>query len=312
MGIAWLTENKPRYNKFMYRLSRVEGGKDQWKNIQTQPLEKQEEFVATIESYAPGTVPADKISRTKSLTKETEEKLEGEWETWKAAADRDGADVVKDMIDFGTMIAKENPNLPPHSKIKAPYNLIVARVRVKWSSNKRKAEETNHEEHDEPELEALEELETEMANITGGIRNEQIAPRTVATPAVAGADDTSEQNKQKTMSERDKTALAAIRKAHGMFDKNKRKWNADLDTSKRSEYTAGTKPEKDLSDIVGQCESLHSTIMTTDVKTTQGTALTDAELKAVGEATTQLIKDMKEGQKVAGKLRELFTMSRGE
>ena len=52
-----------------------------------------------------------------------------EWESFHAHASRDGLELTLELIKCGSLQAVRNPELPPQSTMKYPYDQIVRRVR---------------------------------------------------------------------------------------------------------------------------------------------------------------------------------------
>ena len=111
--------------------------------------------------------------------------IEGEWETFNAMAQRDGKELVLEMLEFGTLTSHVNPSLPPTSNIKWPYNLMVARVKQTWSAKQQGTKETTHEEREEEDEENAAEVKREYDRITGGVPGLIVPPKASAPPAAA-------------------------------------------------------------------------------------------------------------------------------
>ena len=320
--ITWLTNDKNRYNKFSYRLSQIIGGKERWEELKQASHAEQEAFVLEVERYPPGKAPPTIVHRATTVAKVKDEGIEGEWETFNAMAARDGHDLVIEMLEYGTLTSRVNPNLPPHTKIQHPFNLLVARVKQVWSSKKQGTVETTHRTDEETNEDNAAEVQREYDSITGGVPGLGVPPKAsvpapAATPAplagggapvAAGQEQETQKETKPELSERDKTVLVAIRKAHSMWDRNTRKWSADLDTSASNQNTRGTRPEGELSKIVQSCEGLHTTMMAVERKLTQNTSLTDKEIESVTKTMTALTSTMKSGAKIATALRGWFTV----
>ena len=321
--LTWLTNDKPRYNKFLYRLNFIEGGKERWEELKKASHAEQEAFVSEVESHAPGKAPPTIVHRATTVAKVKDEGIEGEWETFHAAAARDGEQLVLECLEYGTMTSHVNPKLPPTTKIKWPYTLMVARVKQVWSSKRQGTEETTHRKDEESNGDNAAEVQREYDNITGGVPGLGVPPKAsvpapAATPAPladGGQPQPAEKEQDQEnpqLSERDKTVLVAIRKAHSMWDRNTRKWSADLETSASNQNTAGTRPEGELLKIIQSCEGLHTTMMAVERKLTQNTSLTDKEIESVTKTITSLTSTMKAGAKTATALRNWFTIQEVE
>ena len=81
------------------------------------------------------------VAKLKAIHSENVEGSEGTWLPWTRAAEKEGGeDLLKEMVDAGTVICRRNPKLPASSKVPWPQNQECQHVVESWSKKKRKVE----------------------------------------------------------------------------------------------------------------------------------------------------------------------------
>ena len=69
------------------------------------------------------------------------EGTEGSWVPWKVAAEKEGGeDLLKEMVEAGTVLCRRNTKLPATTKIPWPQNQEVQHIVETFSRKKRKVE----------------------------------------------------------------------------------------------------------------------------------------------------------------------------
>ena len=81
------------------------------------------------------------VAKLKKIHTENVEGSEGSWIPWTVAAEKEGGeDLLKEMVEAGTVICRRNPKLPAASKIPWPQNQQVQHIVETFSRKKRKVE----------------------------------------------------------------------------------------------------------------------------------------------------------------------------
>ena len=81
------------------------------------------------------------VAKLREIHTENVEGSEGSWIPWNVAADKEGGeDLLKEMVEAGTVICRRNPKLPATSKIPWPQNQQVQHIVETFSRKKRKVE----------------------------------------------------------------------------------------------------------------------------------------------------------------------------
>ena len=79
------------------------------------------------------------VAKLKEIKTENVDGSEGSWVPWKVAAEKEGGeDLLKEMVEAGTVTCRRNPKLPASSKIPWPQNQECQHVVESWSKKKRK------------------------------------------------------------------------------------------------------------------------------------------------------------------------------
>jgi hypothetical protein len=67
-----------------------------------------ERFVEELVSMN-GDIPRDYIARKRSVVDEEESSHQSQWTSWKEASDKDGEDVLLEMVEAGTVETRRHP-----------------------------------------------------------------------------------------------------------------------------------------------------------------------------------------------------------
>ena len=103
--------------------------------------------------------------------------------------------------------------------------------------------------------------------------------------------------------ERDKVAIAAIRKAHWAWDKATREWGAVLEQSQHCSATEDSTYEKHLKTTLVNSRATDQIIVDLEKKLIAGTSLLDSELKEAAKSTAKLNTTLKGGNKLMGMIK---------
>ena len=101
---------KSLYNPFHYRCGKTVGLKEHWAELQQHASEEEQRaFVSAVIKGKPGVMPSEALEIKKRIIKRRTTATKGSWVTFKYAADRDGEDLVKEMILNKTIDTRFNP-----------------------------------------------------------------------------------------------------------------------------------------------------------------------------------------------------------
>ena len=291
-------QEKALYNSFHYRLGKTTGLKELWQELQQDASEaEQREFVKMMTANKPGILPSDAVEFKKRIIKRRTQATTGAWITFKAAADKDGEDLVKETINNKSVQTRFNPRLSKDTKLEWPYYLEIAKEKETWENSEMVQGEQNQKKEAE-EGGAVEKFEKEFEGrwATTGSRCAGGGPPP-AQGQVLEVEDDEEPEKKNKESERDAVAMSNLQKAHSLWDKSKRLWEGTLLKSAAHENTNGCRFEAVLKAAIVALDKVDSKNMEMEQKHLTGHKLTDDELKEAASRTTQLVKEIKEGNK---------------
>ena len=81
------------------------------------------------------------VAKPREIHNENVEGTEGSWVPWKVAAEKEGGEeLLKEMVEAGTVVCRRNPKLPATTKIPWPQNQEVQHIVETFSRKKRKVE----------------------------------------------------------------------------------------------------------------------------------------------------------------------------
>ena len=79
------------------------------------------------------------IAKLREIHTENVDGTEGSWVPWNVAAEKEGGEeLLKEMVDAGTVLCRRNPKLPATSKIPWPLNQQIQHIVETFSNKKRK------------------------------------------------------------------------------------------------------------------------------------------------------------------------------
>ena len=89
------------------------------------------------------------VAKLKQIHTENVEGSEGSWVPWSVAAEKEGGEeLLKEMVEAGTVACRRNPKLPAATKIPWPQNQEVQHIVETFSRKKRKVETESIEQDD--------------------------------------------------------------------------------------------------------------------------------------------------------------------
>ena len=81
------------------------------------------------------------IAKLREIHTENVDGTEGSWVPWKVAAEKEGGEeLLKEMVEAGTVVCRRNPKLPAATKIPWPQNQEVQHIVETFSRKKRRVE----------------------------------------------------------------------------------------------------------------------------------------------------------------------------
>ena len=81
------------------------------------------------------------VAKLKAIHSENVEGSEGTWLPWSRAAEKEGGeDLLKEMVEAGTVLCRRNTKLPATTKIPWPQNQEVQHIVETFSRKKRRVE----------------------------------------------------------------------------------------------------------------------------------------------------------------------------
>lgn len=309
---AWLhlliDKDKPKYNKFAYRLRLFpEEKRAEWALI------KQRGDARTAEAFVDDVVAGKRktIVEEKVVEKESKDQTKKTWTPFKKAAEWYGEDVVTVMIKAKTVLHRRMAKVPESADIKWPYYLEVKLDKEsEVDSNTTKDIVKNSSTVEDPDDEVRQAFDGTWA----AAQRRAKAPR-VATPALcdgqmpAAAPSEAESVGEPTTEEALKVAINAIRKAHSLFDKLERETTVVLEESRGNEYSGGCKLELTLTQQLKDGRKLDEQVRQYETSFAKGaTKVRVDDIEASAKAVTGLTDVMAGVRKKTVALKGLFKL----
>jgi len=298
-------DDKSTYNKLNHKLRGADPAVRQaWQDaLRTRDVAQIESFMDTVMSHKRGGIPEDFVRKCKRVEKSEETSDDGGWLPWKEVADKEGHDALMEMVTAGTVLTRRHPRLPTTSTIPYPANQQVRYVVERWKTTTKSSE---HEDHVQPvagDQDAVSAHAKSVAAATAAIQSRRGGNASVqetAAPSTQGAGPNA------TPSERDKTAVANVRKTHSLWDRGKREYTALISKSKACANTQGCKFELDLEGAIKEGIKLDASLMLYETKYMEGKAFTNDDVEKMSSLATKTVELIKESNKRAAALRPWF------
>ena len=292
-GRRRLVREKEMYNPFNYRCSKADGLREHWQEFKQYASEEdQRRFVLDVINAKPGIIPPAALERKERLIRERTSGSTGSWISFKAAADVDGEDMVKEWIANGTVRTRFNLKLTKGTQIKWPFFLEIAKETEVWSDlDKLKTEQVKTET-----MEDTEGFKSDFDGRWGAVgksSSASVAEEARADPSPLLPDD------------RDKVAMMHLQKAHSLWDKTKRSWEGTLAKSATNSNTNGCRFEALFKEATAYLDAVDSKNMALEQKHLSGYK----KLKQAASQTMQLIDGIKDGKKKETELNRWMRLS---
>ena len=221
---CWLVREKEVYNPFNYRCTKADGLKGHRQELkQYAPEEDQRRFVLDVINAKPVSIPPAALERKERRIRERTSGSTGSWISFKAAADVDGEDMVKEWITNKTVKTRFNPKLTKDMQIKWPFFLEILKETEVWS--------------DLDKLET-EQVKTETTEKTEGFKSDFDGRWNGMAVGKSSSASVAEEARADPLppplpDDRDKVAMMHLQKAHSLWDKTKRSWEGTLEVEQR-------------------------------------------------------------------------------
>ena len=119
------------------------------------------------------------IAKLREIHTENVDGTDGSWVPWKVAAEKEGGeDLLKEMVEAGTVLARRNKKLPATSKIPWPQNQECCHVLETFSRKKRRVESQSKEDGAGEVDTFNESFHTKAAHVTASTNPPQTKPNT--------------------------------------------------------------------------------------------------------------------------------------
>lgn len=307
-----VSADKKRYNKFSYRLRACSSEvKDYYKELVKNKEEDEiQDFINDLIDMGPN-LPADYISRKRTIIDEKESDHSDEWMAWKKAEEIEGRECLKEMVEANTVPSMRNPKLPADTKIPWPDHLIVKlsrkveHKRLRTSDTKEMAEHVSIDPHKHESF-----VKEHMQASIGISSNIGISPiESVSDSGASGATLPLPRGENKPdLDPKVKAVVAGIRKAHSAWDKACREFEALVRKSSEHPNTKGCKFEKDLKELVTKGQDMDKVLVGLEQTFLTSQKLDDEQIKQATEQAATLHSKIKEGNKKAAALRPWFKL----
>ncbi len=172
-----------------------------------------QQFVDTVVENKAGSVTAAMLKRKRTVVEDTTSSDLGGWYPWKEIADKEGTEALLEMVSCGSVITRRQPKLPVHYKVVWPMNEQVKYETQTWSANtSTRDSHTSSTDEDDGVF---------SARFDGLRAAFHTTPRSTTRIEPPPSDNTPTGTPTDT-EQRDKIALASIRKAHSAWDRSRR------------------------------------------------------------------------------------------
>ena len=298
--VKWgnITEDKELYNAIKYRLGKVGLG-GQWKSLhKTADDQGLAELLQELFRGKPGEIDPEYMKKMKRVERFEQETEEGGWIPWdKACAEEGGADLLKEIVEAGTVQARRNKKLPANSSIQWPRNLQIKFVEDRFKKGKKTTDETTQEQ--EATETDQQEMNADRVQVVGfRAAGEGVQPKNTQVEA-----------EKREQEECRKAAQAHITKAHTAFDQFRRDARSVLDPAKEHRSTRGCVVIDDLEKLLEQVDSRGKALMACEALMKQGT-IEAGMAGQCGAHATEMAAMVREGRKMLSGLRNLMSLSK--
>ena len=198
--------------------------------------ETRQEFIEELMSTKASQYGASQYFKTQTQIAKTSgnEKL-GRWWTYKEMCDSEGEVQTKSMAQFKSVPMRRNPRLNPKANIPYPEDQEFWKAHT-WTKDstmttKSQTKESDQTELDEEEADQFDKMVDAIDKMEDSKKEEESESKTDVAPIdLAGM----------------KEAMTAAKKVHSEWERKKRDFEGNIESSKINENTKGCKFEKDL------------------------------------------------------------------
>lgn len=287
--------DKKKYNKFDYRLKQSpEAAKNKWKNMRKDDPNMSSFIDAVLESKK-GFYPEEFL---RSITEHSKTEMDGEegsWVSWKEISDKQGEEIVLEMIKVGTVATRFHSKLPSTTKIPYPQNQEFKHVVEVFSNKRLKTETDSHSATREATAESKSKFSESWAPHANN--NRQAPALAASAPAPSRKDEPSDA---------EKAAVASLRKTHSAWDKAKRDLMALIARSENHPNTKSCKFEADLKAALISGQALDAKIVHLETTYMQTNKMSDQDIEKGAETAHELVDLIKASAKRAAAIRTCF------
>ena len=234
------------------------------------------------------------LEKIKIMEEEFQSSSEGGWIPWNRAKELEGGEeLLKEMVESGSVLTRRNVKLPQESKIPYPENQEVKYIEQRFSKKRRFVTRTSRGQAPGD----LEDFDKDW-----GKQETQ-----------DNQNPTSKQSKDKqepsdNLDTASKVATSNIKKAHQAWDAAKRDFDAVVSQSKLHPNTMQCKVVSDLSELVARGQAFDTKILLIESKAKMGERLSSDEITGSADMAKHLNEVIKTGKKKAQGLRTMFTL----
>lgn len=195
--------------------------------------------------------------------------------------------------------------------IPEPWCLEVAVLKEVWKDMQILTEQTEHEENFDADADALKEFNDKWKANHDEMPTANIPPVQKPAEPQAGAGvgvgaGTDEKQKNKELNERDKVAVAEVRKTHALADRAMRDFRSVLTQSAENQNTKDCKFEQELEVALARAGELDREILEYELKHLSNTSLLDTDLTTMAKSSKDLVETIQSGRKLVQKLKSWF------
>jgi len=307
------SSDKKLYNKFNYKLRLAPAPwHEEWKVVRSQEHVSPAMFKAFVEKVMDYDAKG-KVSKYRKISNMEVDLREAEWLSWEEAKNKEGAEVLLAQIEAKTVQSRVHPRLPASANIPYPQNL-----QIRYLSEKEQVRQsrTDEEEYhvDVETAEAFDDFENKLKRPakeiveTAASSSWATATATPKASSVAAESEFSSQPALSAEEQRDRAAVAHVRKAHNAWDRCRREFEGVIEHSSVNLNTKGCKFESDLAALIEEGNAADASIIKLEQKFICDQRFSPTEVEDVVRIGKQ-IKDLtRKGAKISNAMKQWFKL----